>query len=411
MARIRKWTIRIMAPRVKAFINPALIAWARETAGFTLLEAADRLGIEEDRLAAWENAEGEDLPSIPQLRKIAALFKRPLAVFYLAERPHGFAVMRDFRRHPSAALVQSPSLQLEIRAANERRELALDLASDLNQDVPTFTLRASEHEDSETVGSHIRDALGVTMQLQSSWRDVDGRAGFNAWRSRVEQIGVLVFQTTRFTSAEASGFAIAGDTLPVIAVNRQDALTRRTFSLLHELVHLMLHVSGVSDLQTSLEQQTEDQQIEIFCNQVAAAALIPKDALLSDSRVVAHGRFATDWSDEELSELARQFNVSRETLVRRLLTFERTTTDFYRAKRDQYNDEYEAARKRKKEIAFGSEMKRNMPQETISNLGRPLVRMLLTNYYQDRITLSEISGYLGLKVKHIPKLEQVAGLR
>jgi len=56
-------------------------------------------------------------------------------------------------------------------------------------------------------------------------------------------------------------------------------------------------------------------------------------------------------------------------------------------------------------------MKRNMPVETVSNLGRPLVRMLLGNYYQDRITLSEISGYLGLKVKHIPKLEQAAGMR
>ena len=56
------------------------------------------------------------------------------------------------------------------------------------------------------------------------------------------------------------------------------------------------------------------------------------------------------------------------------------------------------------------EIKRNMPQETISDLGRPFVRMLLGKYYQDLMTLSEVSGYLGLKVKHIPKLEEVAGL-
>ncbi len=52
-----------------------------------------------------------------------------------------------------------------------------------------------------------------------------------------------------------------------------------------------------------------------------------------------------------------------------------------------------------------------MPQETVSNFGRPLVRMLLGNYYQDRLTLSALSGFLNLKVKHIPKLEQVAGMR
>ena len=55
------------------------------------------------------------------------------------------------------------------------------------------------------------------------------------------------------------------------------------------------------------------------------------------------------------------------------------------------------------------DIKRNMPQETVSNFGRPLVNMLLDNYHQDQITLSEVSGYLGLKVKHIPRLEQVAG--
>ena len=56
-------------------------------------------------------------------------------------------------------------------------------------------------------------------------------------------------------------------------------------------------------------------------------------------------------------------------------------------------------------------MKRNMPLETVGTFGRPFVRMLLDTYYTNRMTLSELSGYLGLKVQHIPKLEQVAGLR
>ncbi len=114
-----------MAPRVKALANPALITWARETAGFTAAEAAKRLGIDEERLAAWEDAATDDAPSIPQLRKIAMLFKRPLAVFFMADPPEGFAVMRDLRRLPgTGARRYSPALQMEIRAANERRELA-----------------------------------------------------------------------------------------------------------------------------------------------------------------------------------------------------------------------------------------------------------------------------------------------
>jgi Zn-dependent peptidase ImmA (M78 family)/transcriptional regulator with XRE-family HTH domain len=401
-----------MAARVRAIINPALIAWARDSAGFTVAEAAQKLGIEEERLADWENPAVEDGPTIPQLRKLAALFKRPLAAFYLAEPPKGFTVIRDLRRLPATGIRRySPALQMEIRAANERRELALELAADLEQEVPKFTLTATDGEDPEKVGERIRATFGVTVQFQSQWRDNDGRAGFNAWRHRIEDAGVLVFQTTRFPSEDASGFAIAADTLPVIAVNRKDAPTRRTFSLLHELAHLMLHVSGVSDLVTNAARPPEDQRVEIFCNQVAAAALIPKDALLTDPIVVAQGARSTNWSDAEVHELARQFNVSREALLRRLLTFNRTTDEFYGQKREQYLAEHLANKARQKEQPDDVEMKRNMPQETVSNFGRPLIRMLLGNYYLDRITLSEVSGYLGLKVKHIAKLEQVAGLR
>lgn len=401
-----------MATRVKSTINPALLTWARETAGFTPAEAAKRLKIDEGRLAAWEDRADEDAPSIPQLRKIAALFKRPLAVFYLQEAPPRFEVMRDLRRLPGVGARNfSPAVQLEIRTANERRELALELAEDLEQEIPKFTLSATIQEDSEAVGARIRTALGITTDLQLHWRDNDGRAGFNNWRGQIENLGVLVFQTTRFPSDQASGFAIAADNLPVIAVNRNDALTRRTFSLAHELVHLMIRVSGVSELETDVVRPPEDQRIEVFCNSVAAAALIPRDVLLADPRVVGRGVRSTIWGDAEISDLARNFNVSREAVLRRLLTLNRTTDHFYRQKRTEYIAEYLESQKRKKEKAAETEMKRNMPQETVSNVGKRLVNMLLDNYHQDRMTLSEISGYLGLKVKHVPKLEEVSGFR
>lgn len=401
-----------MAARVTALANPTLIKWARESAGFSPAVAAGQLGIEEDRLLSWEDPNADAAPSIPQLRKLANLFKRPLAVFFMAEVPTGFAVMRDLRRLPGTGLRHySPQLQMEIRAANERRELALELAADIDENIPKFSLSATGSEDAEMLGLSIRSKFEITTDLQRKWRDGDGRAAFNGWRARIETAGILVFQTTRFPSEEASGFTISADTLPVIAVNRKDALTRRTFSLLHELVHLMLHLSGVSDLETDANRPPEDQRIEVFCNQVAAAALMPKDVLLSEAVVKSHAKRATDWSDAEISELAREFNVSREALLRRLLAFQMTTSEFYQAKRNQYLAEYLAKKERQKKEAADQEMKRNMPVETISNFGRPFVRMLLGNYYQDRITLSEVSGYLGLKVKHIPKLEQAVGSR
>ena len=399
-----------MAARVKALITPALLTWARETAGFSIAEAADKLDIDAEKFTAWENPDDEASPSIPQLRKLAALFKRPLAVFYLPEPPIKFQVIRDLRRLPGTVPRHfSPALQLEIRAATERRELALDLASDLDEELPKFTLQAEIREAPEIVGKRIRDALGVTDELQNHWRDADGRTGFNAWRSKIEQIGVFVFQTTALASEEASGFALYADVSPVISVNRKDALTRRTFSLLHEFAHLMIHVSGVSDLETDERRSPEDQRIEVFCNHVAAAALMPKDSLLVQPGVAEQGKRSENWTDTQISELARRFNVSREAILRRLLTFDRTTNDFYSRKRAQYIAEYQTHRAKQKEQA--KDIKRNMPAETVSHFGKPLVRMLLNNYWQDRMSLSAISGYLGLKVKHIPNLAKAAGLR
>jgi Zn-dependent peptidase ImmA (M78 family)/DNA-binding XRE family transcriptional regulator len=400
-----------MAARTKASNNPDLITWARETAGFSVADAAARLGVSEDQLQAWESRNVKDAPSIPQLRKIAALFKRPLAVFFLAEVPTRFEVMRDLRRLPGTGPRHfSPALQMEIRASNERRELARELVSDLEEPIKSFQLSAKISDNPESVGQNIRASLGVTNDLQFKWKDADGRAAFNAWRNRIEEFGVLVFQTTTFATEEASGFAIAAEELPVIAVNRKDPLTRRTFSLLHEFAHLMLRVSGVSELETDVARPPEDQRIEVFCNQVAAAALIPKESLLAQSAVIEHGSQSASWKDSEIGDLARMFGVSREALLRRLLTFDRTTQQFYSLKRAQYNSEYQAMLKREKDKPK-KEMKRNMPVETVSNFGRPLVRMLLGNYYQDRLTLSALSGFLNLKVKHIPKLEQAAGMR
>jgi Zn-dependent peptidase ImmA (M78 family) len=396
-----------MTRRIKALVKGKILSWARETAGFSLGEAAIKLDLDAGRLAAWE-AEDGDAPTVPQLRRLADLYRRPLAVFYLADVPTTFQVIRDFRRLPGTGFRHlPPDVVLEWRRATERRALALELLEDIGEEPTRFSLQAAPTEDPEEVGRRIRAALWTTEP--SGWGDRDGRMALRAWRDRIEAAGVLVFQATRISSDEACGFAISADILPVIVVNRKDAPTRRTFSLLHELAHLMLRISGVSDLDTDAARQPEDQAIEIFCNQVAASAIMPRLRLLNDARVKSHGPGASDWTDSEISDIARSFGASREALLRRLLTLGLTTEGFYRRKRVQYQTEWLAQMERERVKSADEERRRNMPLETMSNVGRPLVQMILDNYYQDRLSLSEVAGYLGIKTKHIPKLEQMAG--
>lgn len=118
-----------MTASVRAKVKPALLTWARESAGYSLAEAAKRLGVSEERIAEWENS--ERAPTVGQLQNMADAYKRPLSVFYLQQIPKRFQPMRDFRRMPGAGLRRfSPELALEIRLAQQRRQLAIDLFDD-----------------------------------------------------------------------------------------------------------------------------------------------------------------------------------------------------------------------------------------------------------------------------------------
>lgn len=398
-----------MAKKIRAKIKPEILSWARTSAGFTEGAAAKKLSVKPERLLAWESMEDDLFPTITQLRNMARVYKRPLAVFYLQEVPLEFQVMRDFRRLPGAELqFYSPELTLEIRSAQQRRELALELFQEIDDMLENFDLSANVDEDPEVVGERIRSSLGITYDLQRRWRDP--RKGFNTWRERIEALGVLVFQLVSVSIDEVSGFALHEAPLPVIAVNKNDVFSRRTYGLLHELAHLLIGEPGVSNLEVDKGRPPEDQRIEVFCNRVASAALMPKTRFLKEPIVAApHG--AEDWSENEIHELAFVFSVSKEAVVRRLLTFNHTTARFYRRKREQYNREFleRKDRERKQIKESGQEYRHNPPRDAVNAMGKPFVRVVLTNYYRDQLTLSDVSRYLGLRVKHMARLEQFVG--
>ncbi|MGF7168858.1 Zn-dependent peptidase ImmA (M78 family) [Sphingobium xanthum] len=395
--------------RLKATVNPALLVWARKSAGYDIEEAAAKLNLDPDRLMAWETDGDEEAPSIPQLRKIAELYKRPLAVLYLPEPPLAFQPMHDFRRLPEhGARRFSPGLTLEIRAAHQRRTLALELFDEDGEEPQAFALKTTPNTKAEVAGAAMREALGIDYKLQSGFRD--HLTAFRAWRSRIEDLGVLVFQASRLEESEASGFAYWAEVLPFIVVNSKDAYPRRTFSLLHELAHLMLHQSGVSDGDPDAPRPPSDQRVEIFCNQVAAAALMPRDLFLAEPIVAARGAGQHEWSDEDIRALSVTFGASRDAVARRLFTFNRATEAFYKRKHAQYLNEYRAQKLRDKEKNADKTIARNMPRETIANFGQPFVRKVLEQYHSARISLSEVSGYLGVKAKHIAGIEQNLGL-
>lgn len=395
-----------MAKRILAVVEPTLLRWARDTAGYTIEEVAKRLKKDARVILAWEEA-GDERPTMGQLRRLAGIYKRPLSDFYLPKPPEERPFPHDFRRAPGeVALVYSPALRRQLRLARERRDLALSLYEELQEPIAPIGESISLSAAPEAVGARIRELLRVSFEQQKRWGD--GRSAYNAWRRRIEVMGGLVFQFERISPEEAWGFSIVEAILPVIGINRGLAPNGRTFTMLHELTHVLLGESATCDIDDLAPRGAPEMRVEAFCNRAAAAALMPERIFL-DHRVIrehTHGR--EEWGDLEIEAIARTFGASREAAVRRLETFGLTSLNFYHRKRLQYNDEFEQKRRAERAVAKDKPIRRNMPQEAISNLGHRYVSLILQNYQEDRITLLDASDYLGVRAEKVRSVENLA---
>lgn len=383
-----------MSVRNEALINPSILAWARESAGFYLEEAANKIKVSSDVLKACEL--GEKRLSISQLRLLSNAYKRPLAFFYLPVAPEKEDIPKDFRRlDVKTKKTLSPQLRLEIRKAEYRREIALELYKELDLEIPKFDLKIFISSNIIEVGQPIRNLLNVDLNEQ---KKLQGEyAVLNFWREKFENVGILVFQAPMIHLNQMRGFSIDDFPLPIIVLNSKDHPKARVFTLFHELAHLLLRSGGICDL-------GEQNKIEIFCNAVAGETLVPTDSFINNS-IVRENKKEADWNDEKILRVSKQFNVSREVILRRLLTIGKVSENFYKQKREKYLSDYK--NKNKKE---GEDEKKSirLPQHNkiISQSGKSFVRLVLESHRQNKIGLLDVSEYLGAKIKHIPKIEQ-----
>jgi Zn-dependent peptidase ImmA (M78 family)/DNA-binding XRE family transcriptional regulator len=393
-----------MAKSIPAIVRPNILAWARESAGYSLEEAAKRLQTSPDKLESWEN--GTKPPSIAKVRKMVTVYKRPLHFFFLDEPPVDPPIPHDFRRLPVDGIVHyEPALRFQVRAAYERRQIALDLAADLDVKPARFPLAGSLGDDPEVLSDRVRSFLNVTVADQKrTHRPGDN---YRLWRTCLEAKDVLIFQFTGIRPKQMLGFSLSFDLLPVIAVNRKLKPNGRVFTLLHELAHLIVGESGVCDLAEDHLGSPTDQRTEVFANRLAAAMLLPKAAVLSEPIVRKRGSGQHEWSNDELESLAHAYGVSEETVLRRLLTLGRTTQRFYARKRAEYLARYERLEEEEREAVDRDEFRRNRPQEVISNFGRFFTRLVLANYSRDRISLTDASKFLGVKAPMVERVEQL----
>lgn len=272
----------------RAPINPATLTWARDVSHVTVEELATALNVKPGRVIELES--GNALPTFRQLTLMAAKLDRPMG-FFFAPPPAApdLPETADFRgrRHDELPA----DLVREMRRAEHHRDAMLDLTGPPAHRIPDgeITWRTVA-----TRAYALRKFFGLTDAFVPP--ESQNNQVFNFWRGLLEENGVLVFQATKISLEIFRGLSIHHDDLPMILVNGADSPMGRTFTLFHEVAHLINRTSGLCALRETVDE-------EAVANNFAANFLMPESAIRDRLSGPAE-------PDMLVEQLARHFKVS-----------------------------------------------------------------------------------------------------
>jgi len=376
-------------------INPSVLTWARQESGYPVARVADRLHVKHERVAEWE--QGARPPTLRQVEELARFFHRPLSIFFQPSPPSVPVLAAEYRRLPGVTPGQeSPELRLAIRRMSGRRESMRQLLEELGEEVPAFSLSAHLSETPVAVAARLRAALRVELAAQLAWPSE--WPAWAAWRAAVEALGVLVFQFPKVTLDEARGLSLLRFPLPVAGVNSKESPEPRSFTLIHEVVHLML-AAGRDEVPAARESRTGDAwaAVERFAEETASHTLVPEAAL---AKAIHTGGFPRNgWDTGDVRGLAKRFRISPLAMATRLRASGYFDWAFYRAWKQGW-DAHVASLPPK-----GGGFAHPIAQ-TISRAGRPYTQVVLEALAANRITPVNAARYLDLKFEHFDRLKE-----
>lgn len=290
-------------------IQPSLLTWARERAGLEPLDLARRF----PRLAAWER--GEQPPTLRQLEDFARAVHVPVGYLFLSAPPDERLPVPDLRTLAGQPVTQpSPELLDMLYLCQQRQDWYREYAQMHGLARVPFVGTAGRQDDPVHVAALMRERLGLSVhqrQQLATWTDA-----LRQIAEKAEEAGVLVMASSivgnnphrKLDVAEFRGFALVDDLAPLVFLNAADNKAAQMFTLAHELAHIWLGESGVSDCEAG---RRPTHQIERWCNAVAAELLVPLD----DFRTAYQTGVPLTG---EIQRLAHHYKVSTLVILRRV---------------------------------------------------------------------------------------------
>lgn len=382
----------------EALINPQILQWARERAGLTEEELAKKINIKKsDKIVLWEK--GEALPTFLQAQKLAKTLHIPFGYFYLDKVPQEKFPIPDLRtvgdRQYHEFSLEVYDLIREIQLKQDwYRDYLLEQGAEPLEFAGKYSLRTSI----ATITEDITHKLGLTIEHRKNSRNweeflrllINKSEAIGIW---VMRSGIVGNNTHRSLDVqEFRGFAIFDNIAPIIFINGKDAKAAQIFTLIHELVHIWIAESGISDLSLETPAQDVHGRIEKLCNAVAAEVLVPQNILRSK------------WNNkEDINELAAFFRVSGVVIARRAVDLGLMTwkdfSEFYAIEKRRWT-------RMEQSKGSGSQPKYTLPLRYGQHFTETLLRAAINGH----VMLRDAGRFLGTKPSKLFKLAKDMGV-
>jgi len=367
-------------------VNPEIIKWARESAGWSIEEIASKLKTSIENYKKIES--GIKKPTYRQLELLSKNFKRPLSVFFLPRPPQEEPIASSFRILPKAENLYSKEFRLALRRARYYQSVAKELMGAIGYEISAPINKYTLSDFPKIVAQKKREETEISIEKQLKWKNA--YEAFNNWRKLVEEKNILIFQF-KFPLEDARGFCLMG-TPPVIVINSSDNILARIFTLFHEYAHILL---GISEVYT--EEIITDRRVEEWCNSFAAEFLIPGSIVEENSDFKILTQLEGNVL-EILEELSKKYKVSKKAILVRLKTLNLIN---YK----QYETFIQAIEERpieEKKTFFLSPEKR-----CIQEKGEKFISTVLESKEKGIITTHEATEYLSIKLKYMNRIEKL----
>lgn len=305
-----------------ALINKETLSYICEQRKVSTIYLQKKTHYKVERIEKWLDPSDRLFPTIKQAKKVSSCLHIPFAGLYMNPQDiptKKIPPIRNMRTINGNDIDDESALGIAMIDLLLERDFLEEITREVGTSLGSYSPPQLSGNDPYYWANKIRSIFGLDLSFQ--YKCPSARQFYLYLRSRIESLGIFIHCFTDVPVEIVRGIAIYDEKIPIIGINAHDRPPAKSFSIIHELVHIFKRESTIcNEMFNSLSSIQE----EIFCNAVAGELLVPGKAL---NIILENEHIVPPFSIEQIGTLAKRFSVSREVIIRRLLDTSRIDSE------------------------------------------------------------------------------------